>query len=134
MINILAPSLKIPSLSIIHPIFSTDTHPTDNSYNRNIQQLPKCAVKNTQPTAADAFLTRFTNVRIKPKQDACYQIVLVINTGILIVSAFAGTASLVNAIVWSARSRTACVLARSARLIGGDNCWWKGCHRSILSI
>jgi hypothetical protein len=135
MINILIPSLKFSSLSTIHPIFSTDSHPTDNSYQqKNYQQVPKCAVKNTQPTDADAFLIRFTNVRIKSKQDACYQIVLVISTGTVIASVFAGIVSPVNAIVWSVRSRTTCVLARSARLIGGDNCWWKNCHRSILSI
>jgi hypothetical protein len=84
--------------------------------------------------AVGAFLIRFINVRIKSKQDVCYKIVLVINIGTVFVSAFAGIVSLVNAIVWSARSRATCVLARNARSIGGDNCWWKGCHRSILSI
>jgi hypothetical protein len=67
---------KDSSLSAIHPIFSTDSHPTDNSYQqKNNQQVPKCAVKNTRPTDADAFLIRFTNVCIKSKQDACYPIV-----------------------------------------------------------
>jgi hypothetical protein len=122
MINILIPSLKLSSLSTIHPSSQqTPTQPTILT-NKNNQQVPICAAKNIQPTAADAFLIRFTNVRIKSKQDVCYQIVRLISTGPVTVSASAGTVSLVNAIVWSARSRTTCVLAKSARLIHGDNC------------
>jgi hypothetical protein len=129
-------SISKDSFFVNHPSYLLNkTHPADNSYKKKTnQQVSKCAVKNTQPTAADALLTRFTNVRIKSKQDVCYQIAQNINTGTVIVSAFAGTVSLVNAIVWSAKSRTTYVPARSARLIHGDNCWWKRCHRSILSI
>jgi hypothetical protein len=76
MINILIPSLK--TLLCQPSILSsqqTPTQPTIPTNKKKNQQVPKCAVKNTRPTDADAFLIRFTNVCIKSKQVACFPIV-----------------------------------------------------------